>query len=485
MTIDYDVVIIGGSLAGRYAALTATQMGAKVALVESQQNNSLIVHQAIGEIANLTQNLHNLAGCGIDAVNPETSEKCQISLALSSAQGIAANVQEQMSLAHLSAQGVDVIVDSGQFQRSPHLAFAVTHRLLRARTYLLASGSLPAIPKIEGLQATNYLTPANIWQFLYKQHSQSSELPQNWVIIGGTPQSIEISQTLARLGCNITLVVKSPHLLPQLDPEIAQFLQAQLEVDGVRILTQKMVTQVKRIDNKKWVQAGEKAIETDEILIAIGHKPNIESFNLPEVGVKWHQHRLLVNDKLQTTNHRIYACGDVIGGYDFPNIANHEARIALNNALFFPRLQVNYQNIPWAILSYPVLAQVGLTDSQAKHQFSQQEVIVLRHYYKSIAASHLRNEITGICKLVVLRNGKILGATIFGTEARELINLIALAMSQNIPVKHLGNLSVVYPSFSEILEQTARNFSQHRFNSNTVWQDWLEGFFYLRRNWNL
>ncbi|MBC1258264.1 dihydrolipoyl dehydrogenase family protein [Trichormus variabilis] len=485
MTNDYDVVIIGGSLTGRYAALTATQMGAKVALVESQQNNSLIIHQAIGEIANLTQNLHNLASCGIDAVHVDTSEKCQISLALSSAQGIAANVQEQMSLAHLSAQGVDVIVDSGQFQSSPHLAFAVTHRLLRGRTYLLASGSLPAIPKIEGLQTTDYLTPANIWQYLYKQHSQFSELPHNWVIIGGTPQSIEISQTLARLGCNITLVVKSPHLLPQLDPEIAQFLQAQLEVDGVRVLTQKMVTQVKRIDNKKWVQAGEKAIETDEILIAIGHKPNIESFNLPEVGVKWHQHRLLVNDKLQTTNHRIYACGDVIGGYDFPNIANHEARIALNNALFFPRWQVNYQNIPWAILSYPVLAQVGLTDIQAKHQFSQQEVIVLRHYYKSIAAAQLRNEITGICKLVVLRNGKILGATIFGTEARELINLIALAMSQNIPVKHLGNLSVVYPSFSEILEQTARNFSQQRFNSNTVWQDWLEGFFYLRRNWNL
>jgi len=168
-----------------------------------------------------------------------------------------------------------------------------------------------------------------------------------------------------------------------------------------------------------------------------------------------------------------------------PNVANYEARIALNNALFLPRLQVNYQNTPWAILSHPTLAQVGVTENQAKRQFSQQEVIVLRHYYKSIAAAQLKNEITGICKLVVLGNGKILGATIFSTQARELINLIALAMSRNISVKHLGNLSAVYPSFSELLEQTARDFSQHRFNNNTAWQDWLENLFYLRRNWNL
>ncbi|MBD2345209.1 dihydrolipoyl dehydrogenase family protein [Anabaena subtropica] len=489
MTIDYDVVIIGGSLAGRYAALTATQLRAKVALVESQINNSLIFQQAVGQIANLTQKFPNLTGFGINTINADTSEKCQISVAwaeaMLSAPVVVSNIQEQLSVANLAAQGVDVIVDSGQFQTSPHLAFAVNHRLLRGRTYLIASGSLPAIPKIEGLQATGYLTPATIWQSLHKPDSLSSKPPQNWVIIGGSPQSIEISQTLARLGCSVTLVVKSPHLLPHIDSEIAQLLLTQLEVDGVRVLTQKFVTQVRRIDDQKWIQAGEKAIEADEILVATGQQPNIESLNLSEVGVKWHQHRLLVNGKLQTTNRRIYACGDVIGGYEFPHIANYEAKIALNNALFFPRLQVNYQCLPWAILSYPTLAQVGLTENQAKRQFDKQEVLVLQHYYKSIAAAQLRNEITGVCKLVVLRNGEILGATIFGTEARELINLVALAMSQKISVKHLGDLSAVYPSFSEILEQTAQEFIQQRFYGNGAWQDWLEGLFYLRRNWNL
>ncbi|QLE54218.1 NAD(P)/FAD-dependent oxidoreductase [Nostoc sp. TCL26-01] len=489
MTIDYDVVIIGGSPAGRYAALAATQLKAKVALVESQVNNGLIFHQAFNEIAHRTHNFSYLADFGINTIQSNTAEQCQISLAspevMLYAQGVVSNIQESNSIANLAAQGIDFIFGNGQFQTSPHLSFAINQRLLRGRTYLLATGSRPKIPAIEGLSATGYRTLANIWQSLYKQGSLISSPPQDWLIIGGIPQSIEIAQTLVRLGCNVTLVIQSPDLLPHIDPEIAQLLQAQLEVDGIRVLTQTVVTQVKRIEHKKWVQAGDRAIEVDEILIAIGQQPNLEVLNLAEAGVKWHQHRLIVNNKLQTTNRRIYACGDVIGGYDFLHIAHYEARIALKNALFVPQFSVDYRCLPWAILSYPNLAQVGLTQAQARRRFARKEIFVLQHYYKSVAAAQLRNATTGICQLVVLNNGEILGATILGAEARELINIIALAMAQKIPVKQLANLSTVYPSFSEILEQTAREWSQQKLNSNPALQDWLEGFFHWRRNWNL
>ncbi|MFN6567452.1 NAD(P)/FAD-dependent oxidoreductase [Dendronalium sp. ChiSLP03b] len=483
MTTDYDVVIIGGSLTGRYAALAATQLHATVALVESQVNYGFIHHQTMSEIGKLTQGLSDAVNFGIHATQANTSDKCQISIAwqetMQYTHGIVSNIQEQNSPAILAAQGVDVIFGKGQFQSSPHLAFTVNNRLLRGRTYLLASGSHPAIPEINGLQTTGYLTLSNIWQSLKK-----STLPKNWVIIGGVPQSIEIAQTLARLSCSVTLVVKHSSILPYIDSEIAQLLQAQLEVDGIRVLTQTPVTQAMRIEDKKWIQAADKAIETDEILVAIGQQPNIESLNLAAVGVKWQRRRLVVNDKLQTTNRRIYACGDVIGGYDFGNVANYEAKIALKNALFFPRFPVNYQCIPWAIFSDPMLAQVGLTEAQAKRRFSRNEVLVLRQYYKSATIAQLRGDTTGICKLIVLRNGEILGATVLGTEARELINLIALAMSQKIPVKHLANLSAVYPSYSEILEQTAQEWSKHRLSNNAL-QDFLEGFFHFRRNWNL
>ncbi|MBH8552521.1 NAD(P)/FAD-dependent oxidoreductase [Nostocaceae cyanobacterium CENA357] len=484
MTIDYDVVIIGGSLAGRYAALVATQLHATVALVESQVNHVFIHRQAINEIGQLAHNLNNAIDFGINATCPNTSDKCQISVTWQEAmlytRSVVSNIQQQSSPATLAALGVDVIFGSGQFQSSPHLAFTVNDRLLKARTYLLASGSRPAIPDIAGLSTTGYLTLSNIWQSL-----KEPTLPKNWVIIGGVPQTIEIAQILARLDCKVTLVVESSHILPYADPEIALLLQAQLEVDGVRVLTQTVVTQVMRIEHKKWIQAGDKAIEADEILVATGQQPNVEFLNLAAVGVKWRRHRLVVNEKLQTTNRRIYACGDVIGGYDFANVANYEARIALKNALFFPRFRVNYRCIPWAIFPHPTLAEVGLTEAQAKHQFGRNKVLILRQHYKSVAAAQLRDETTGICKLIVLKNGEILGASILGAEAGELINLIAFAMSQKIPVKHLANLASVYPSFSEILEQAAREWSNYKLNSNIPLQDFLESFFHFRRNWNL
>lgn len=496
MTIDYDVVIIGGSLAGRYAALAATQLRAKVALVEPKVNYGFVYHHAISEIGNLAQHLRDAVGLSIQPSQVETPEKSPISVVLPEAmlyaQGVASNMEAQHSAANLAALGVDVIFDSGQFQSSPHLAFAVSdtgsglrQRLLRARTYLLASGSRPAIPEIDGLSATGYLTLANIWQFLYKRGSPGSTLPQNWVILGGVPQSIEVAQTLARLGCKVTLILKRPQILPDIDPEISRLLQAQLEVDGVRVLTQTPVTQVMRIEDKKWIQAGDRAIETDEILVAAVQQPNVESLNLAAVDVKWYRRHLVVNNKLQTTNPRIYACGDVIGGYDFANVANYEARIALNNALFFPRSRVNYRCIPLAIFSQPMLAQVGLTEQKAKRLYNHQEFIIVRQYFKTLAAAQIRSETTGICKLIVLRNGEILGAEILGAAAGELINLIALAMSQNLNIQQLENLSSIYPSFSEILEKSVRDWHKQKLNNNIARQDFLENFFQFRRDWNI
>jgi pyruvate/2-oxoglutarate dehydrogenase complex dihydrolipoamide dehydrogenase (E3) component len=484
MTIDYDLVIIGGTLAARYAALFAAQFKATVALVEPEINYQLIQHEAMREISNIVHNLQDISARGIHTQHPETGEKCQISVTWPAAKlytdSVVSNITQQNSLANLAALGVDVILGDGVFQSSPHLAFAVNQRLLRGRTYLLATGSVRGVPEIEGLQTTSYLTLSNIWQSL-----NQATLPKNWVIIGGVPQSIIVAQTLARLGCSVTLAVKSPSILPLADPEIAYLLQAQLEVDGVRVLTGKPVTQVKIIEDKKWVQAGDKAIETDEILVATHQEPNVEFLNLSDVGVKRRPGGLVMNDKLQTTNPRIYACGDVIGGYNFNNVADYEARIAVQNALFFPRLRVNYRCVPWALNCHPSIAEVGLTAAQAKRQFKSEEVLVLRQYYKSIAAAQLRDETTGICKLIVRRNGEILGASILGEEASELINIIAVAIAEKIPVQRLENLSAVYPSFAEIISNTAREWSQQRLSNNHALQDFLEGFFHFRRNWNL
>ncbi|MBW4431186.1 MAG: NAD(P)/FAD-dependent oxidoreductase [Pelatocladus maniniholoensis HA4357-MV3] len=516
MTVDYDVVIIGGSFAGRSAALMATQLKAKVALVEPKIDYGFIHHQVLSEVGRLSQGLSYAAQLGIGVSKPpdifyptgvyngtinSSTEKTEefsqqdpftnISLgksqtsvewseALLYARGISSNLEEQNSPAVLAAQGVDVIIGKGQFQASPDLVFVVNNRSLRARIYLLASGSVPVIPDIEGLQKTGFLTLSEIWQSL-----ASSTPPKNWAIIGGIPQSIEVAQTLVRLGCSVTLVTHHPSIIRHTDPEVAQILQAQLEAEGVHVLTNTTVTQVRLIEDKKWLQAGNKAIETDEILVAIAQQPNIESLNLAAVGVKWRHQHLVVNEKLQTTNHQIYACGDVIGGYEFPHIANYEARIALKNALFLPLSKVNYYCVPWGVFSHPRLAQVGWTETQAKRQYGKNEIIVLRQYFKTVTAAQIQQEITGICKLIVRRHGEILGAVVLGVTANELINIIALAITQKIKINQIANLAPIFPSFSEILEQTARQWHQQKLQNNTKLQDLLESFFHFRRDWKI
>lgn len=484
MTIDYDVVIIGGTLAGRYAAWSATQLKARVALVEANVRQEPIKNYTFTQTSNFLQKLSNLPSFGINALCSDTGEKCQTvwnwQQAMLYADGVIANTHQQLSPSMLAAKGVDVIVDKGQFQVSPNLVFVAQNRPLRGRNYLLATGASPAIPDIEGLQSTGYVTPLNVWD-LFTQTTP----PKNWIILGGLPQSIEIAQILVRLDCQVTFISEHPYIFPQLDPEISLLIQAELEAEGVKVMTGKTVTQVRKIDNKKWLQVGDKAIETDEILVATTQQPNIESLNLAAAGVKWHHHRLVVNKKLQTTNHKIYACGDVMGGYSFGNIANYEAQIALKNALFFPLSKVNYRSIPWAVSSQPPIAQVGFTEPQAKRRYRPKEVVIVRQYFKTLTKAQVRDEITGICKLITRRNGEILGASVLGSVAEEIINIIALAIAKKVKIKELSSLSVIDPSFSEILVQIAQMWNQEKLNNNLYLQDFLESFFHFRRSWKI
>ncbi|MBV8884927.1 MAG: NAD(P)/FAD-dependent oxidoreductase [Chroococcidiopsidaceae cyanobacterium CP_BM_RX_35] len=510
MAVDYDVVIIGGSPTGRYAAIAAAQLGAIVALVEPIVGNvessqrsagggsgsfpeqaqgigvrgieTAITPHALSQIGQITQQLGHASQLGIHFLPTDAAEHCGNSVrwveARQWASGVVSNLEEQQSLSVLASTGVDVIVGNGQFQPSPHLTFAVNERNLRARAYLLATGCRPAIPNIEGLQTTGYLTAAELWQRL-----NSQELPKKWAILGGDPVGIQMAQAMNRLGFNITLIVRSSHILPREELEAVQLVQATLEAEGVRLLTATPVTRVLQMQEKKLIQVGNETIEVDEILVAGGQVSNIEALNLAAVGVTLHRRSLRLNEKLQTTNPRIYACGNANGGY-FANIANYEARIALKNALFFPLYKVNYRQIPWGIFSDPILARVGLTEVQARRQYTANQILVLQQYFKTIAAAQLRIEMTGICKLIARRNGEILGATLVGPQAGELIQVIALAMSQRLKVGAIAQLAAVYPTMSEILEQTAALWHQQRLTNNTRWQDFLESFFNLRRAWS-
>ncbi len=476
--LDYDLVILGGSITGRYAALLAAKMQARVALIEPKEQGLKMGYKGLFPIAASVQNPHqiSLLSTGEAEFNFKGH---QVKHWVDS---VRKNYELLYSHQRLGSCGIDVIIGQGDFINSPRLGFKINHRILRSRHYLLALASEPKIPAIEGLLSTGFITPETVNLLLEKRQGLSEIIPQRLAIIGGTPAGVELAQVFTRLGMNVLMVVKGNHILGKEDPEAVQFIQGQLEAEGVKILTKTPVIQVKKIDDKKWIQAGNTALEVDEILIACGSQVNVDSLNLKTVGVNFKGKYLCVNEKLQTTNPRIYACGDLLGGYGFEHLAQYEAQIALKNTLYWPRFKVNYQGIPWAIFSNPQLAQVGLTETQAKQRYGTQ-VIVERQSLKMMIQAQIWGETTGFCKLVGLSNGKLLGATVVGSQASELIHILALAIRQGINLKTLAEFPAILPTFSEVYHQSAIAWIEQRRRQNTVLFDWIENLFHWRRYW--
>lgn len=428
---DYDLVIIGGSLAGRYAAIWAIEQDKKVALIEPEDTTlfNFIAPHALSQIRQVNNQFSILS------TNHTTLNWVQVRQWI---KNVTANIEDKYSLEILAAIGVDVIVGKAEFSRD--LLIKANNRKLSARSYLIATG---VNPKIMGVTLKSYFTPDKIGQEL-----DVTKVGKSWAIIGGNADSIIWAQLLHRLDFNITLIVKTPQVLPSLDAEAAYLVQAILEADGVRVLTGTTVSQIKEIDGKKWIQAGNTAIETDEILVCAGYQANVESLQLEAVKVQFNQRGIKVNSQLQTTNSQIYACGSVIGGYSNANMSNYEAKIAVNNALHSSKIKVNYQSIPWAIAISPQIAQVGFTEAQAKQLYN--DVMVSKHHFKNLAAAQLKEEPTGIYKIVTRRNKEVLGATIISPQAGELINIIALAIAQKLKIEAIADLFPTYPSFSEM-----------------------------------
>lgn len=448
MAVDYDLVVIGDSPEGVYAAIAAANLKARVALVEQPLEKHSRGTEAYGHTLAYAARLWKEWHSGLFEGNSDTAHP--LARVKSWAEAVSVNLALENSAAFLAASGVDVVSGGGEFCRLPEQGFVVGSRRLRSRRYLIATGSRPWVPPIEGLKETGY------WDGSFWQDCPASA--HTLIIIGGNPTSVTLAQSLQRLGKQIVLVVADKRLLPHEDQEAAQLIHAQLEAEGVRIFTASPVLQVKQIDAQKWVQAGNQAIEADEIVLTT-RQPDLEGLNLAGVGVKWVQQGVVVNRYLQTTNPRIYACGAVLGGYPFAHIAQAEARVALKNALFLPLTAIDYRFLPWAILSDPQLARVGLTEAQARSRYS--DALVVRQSFKSVTQTQIRDQTTGLGKLIVLPSGEILGAHIVGVDAGELIGAIALAMEHRVK---LQGLSQCYPSgtLSEMISQTAVQWQRDR-----------------------
>ena len=481
MAVDYDLVVIGSSLAGIYAARKAVQLQARVALITQSDRaylfNDNLFNYSWGTIGRLKSLLEN------DFF--ESTDKIASSLSLAETDNWIEDtntaVQNINSLSNLAALGVDVIIGKGKFGKSPHLELQIKQRTLRSRRFLLATGTICVPDFVEDNSLNSYLTLKDL------KERKLSSLPASIIVVGSNPTAIELAQNLAVFGKKVTLIVRQSRILPQEDNDINNLIQAQLEAMGIDIFTQSAVSQIKVIDRKKWLQAGDLALFADEIIIADYQQPNIAGLNLASINVKYNNLRVYVNNKLETTNNKIYACGDLIGGYCLPNVAQYEVNLVLKNALFFPLYKAKYHAVPWAILTHPSLARVGLNEKQARQKYGK--IYVVRQYFDDVVSARTSNYNLGMCKLLIGDRGDILGCSLFCDRASELITIPALMIQQKVkldrnPMRGLTTVSIphIYPNMAEILEQAINSFYLQKIQSNPKLLNRLISWFSWRKS---
>ena len=482
MSFDYDLVVIGSTQEGIYAARKAVLLKARVALVtqaeaEYLNHTSFIYSRCLNEITNSLERVErNIWGIQDETITPP---KVTLKEIKNYAKLIQENLTTEHSLSDLAILGVDVIYGKGEFCRLPKQAFLVNNRQLRSRNYLLATGSKYYIKPEYQAQQFNYLTPDDLWQ------QNLNNLPKSLVIIGDFYRSLELAQGLARLGKQVTLVTSNSLILPGESIAANQLLQAQLAADGIQVLVNSAIKQIKTIDSKTWLQIGDLALETEAIIFT-SRRLNLTGLNIEGVKVKSLKQGIIVNDRLQTTNKSIYACGDLLGGHSLPHMAQYEVDIALKNMFSFPWFKRNYNYLPIVVLTQPSLARVGLTSIDSLP--NKQNIYLVKQHFKSISQAQITGITTGWCQLIVKASGEILGCTIICDRAVELINIIAIMMRHKIkldrnPIRGLLRQEITYvtPSYSEILNQIAIAFHEQKMQRDRGLRNRLETWFDWRR----
>jgi pyruvate/2-oxoglutarate dehydrogenase complex dihydrolipoamide dehydrogenase (E3) component len=381
---------------------------------------------------------------------------------------VIATIQPHDSPERFQGLGVEVISGEGTFT-SPTI-FEVNGKLLKARAFAIATGSRPAIPAIPGLEQAGFITNEQVFSL--------TACPASLVAIGAGPIGCELGQALSRLGAQVTILASGDRILPKEDADVAAVVRAQLEAEGIRIVAGARVDRVEIEGTAKVVWAGGERIACEQILLAAGRVPNTDRLNLEKAGVEFRQQGIRVNDKLQTTNPRIYACGDAIGRYQFTHVAGYEAVTVAKNALFFPVSQIDYRVIPWATFTDPEIARVGLSEVEARQTYK--DVVVLKQDYAGVDRAQAAAAPQGFAKLICRSNGEILGAHLVGASAGELIHEVVLAMSHKLKVSALTGIHI-YPTLSELNSKAALLLSKQKFADNQTLKQVLENFFRLRR----
>ena len=459
-----DICVIGAGSGGLSVAAAAAAFGVPVVLIEKGKmggdclNYGCVPSKALLAAARHAAQSKRATPFGLTAPRPEV-DFAKVHAHIHS---VIAAIAPNDSRERFSGLGVHVIAGAARFKDAASVT--VGDFEVRARRFVIATGSTAAVPPIPGLAETPYLTNETIFELKRR--------PEHLVIIGAGPIGLELAQAHHRLGARVT-VLEAATPLAKDDPECAAVVLGELEREGIAIRSGVKVLRVARVDGEGGgIRAviegreGEETIEGSDLLIATGRQANVEGLGLDAAGVTCGPRGIVVGKGLKTSNRRVYAVGDVAGGLQFTHAANYHAGIVIRNALFRLPARLDDTAVPWVTFTDPELAHVGLTEAQARER--HKTIRVLRWPYHENDRAQTERETHGHIKVVTAKNGRILGATIVGAQAGELITTWTLALSRGLNIRAMTGIVVPYPTLSEIGKRAAITYFSPGTNNPRV-----------------
>jgi pyruvate/2-oxoglutarate dehydrogenase complex dihydrolipoamide dehydrogenase (E3) component len=470
----YNLVVIGAGSAGLVTAAGAVALGAKVALVERNLmggdclNSGCVPSKTILRSARFYADLHNATEFGGQDPAPVHID---FGKAMARMRSIRARISRDDSANRFRELGVDVFFGEAVFADPRTLD--VDGVRLKFRKAVIASGSRPARPTIEGLEEAGYLTNETVFNLTGR--------PERLMVMGGGPLGCELAQAFARLGCQVTIVQKEPQFLPKEERDAADILAHALARDGIQVRLNTEARKVTTHGGEKRVQLvsydQEATVGVDEILVGTGRVPNVDGLNLEAAGVAYDEKRgVHVDDYMKTSNRRIYAAGDVALAHQFTHMADATARIVIQNALFLGRKRLSALTIPWCTYTDPEIAHVGMYVREARERGIPVKTFTVP--MSEVDRAITESEEEGFVKIHV-REGTdaILGATIVARHAGEMINEISLAMVAGIGLKKISRVIHSYPTQAEAIRKAADAYARTRLTPfvralTTRWLAW-------------
>jgi pyruvate/2-oxoglutarate dehydrogenase complex dihydrolipoamide dehydrogenase (E3) component len=451
----YDLAVIGGGTAGLVSSAVSAGIGARTALIEQHRLGGeclwtgCVPSKALIRSASVLHTLRRAADYGIDV----DGGRADFARVMERIQAIIRRIEPHDSPERFRSLGVDVVEGRARFTSPEEVE--VGGRRVRAKRWILATGSRTAVPPIPGLAEAGYLTHETVWAL--------RALPESLVVLGAGPIGIELAQAFARLGSRVAVVGAVAGVLEREDPEIAAVLARQLEREGIRLLLSSRASAVRVEAGEKVVTVGDTELRAAEILVATGRRANVEEMGLEAIGVEVGERGVAVDGSLRTSAGNVWAAGDVAGPYRFTHVADYQARLAAPNALFPLRRKVDYRVVPWCTYTEPEVARVGLTEAEARERWGDRAGI-FRYDHDSLDRALCDGEPEGLTKLVLDPRGRIAGAHVVGPRAGETIHEAVLAVRHCLKLSDLSGMIHVYPTYPESLKRAADAYLRAKYS---------------------